>query len=404
MLKNIEFEEAVRIMEEQPAKTGIEETGLEESLGRILAEDIIASLPSPSFDKSPFDGYAFCSADLPGTLPIEGESFTGCRKLKPLEPEKAMRIFTGAPVPAGADVVIKQEEVTVSGGFVTVTSPVPSGTNVIKKGEDHPEGALLIKAGTKLGASSLGVLASEGRDRIAVYKKPRVLFISTGTELSFPGEERGKYGIYNSSYYFLGAVLKLMGFEVIKGGIVEDDITLIEERLRDGLSSGADIVMTTGGASVGDYDFAVRAARELSMDILFWKVRAKPGGALMAARKEDKLLISLSGNPAAAIMSLLTVLQPFLRRLTGSDTGNEELTLPLINELPKRSRVVRMLRGHEVIRDGRTWFEENPGRGNGNIASFEGCTMIGIIPAGGEPLPAGTMIRVLRLPSDLNLI
>ena len=124
----------------------------------------------------------------------------------------------------------------------------------------------------------------------------------------------------------------------------------------------------------------------------------------MAARKEDKLLISLSGNPAAAIMSLLTVLQPFLRRLTGSDTGNEELTLPLINELPKRSRVVRMLRGHEVIRDGRTWFEENPGRGNGNIASFEGCTMIGIIPAGGEPLPAGTMIRVLRLPSDLNLI
>ena len=162
--------------------------------------------------------------------------------------------------------------------------------------------------------------------------------------------------------------------------------------------------MTTGGASVGDYDFAVRAARELSMDILFWKVRAKPGGALMAARKEDKLLISLSGNPAAAIMSLLTVLQPFLRRLTGSDTGNEELTLPLINELPKRSRVVRMLRGHEVIRDGRTWFEENPGRGNGNIASFEGCTMIGIIPGGGEPLPAGTMIRVLRLPSDLNLI
>ena len=401
MRKSIEFEEAVRIMEEQPVKTETEQTGLEESLGRILARDIIASLPSPSFDKSPFDGYAVSSADIPGTLPAAGESFTGCRELKPLEPGTAMRIFTGAPVPSGADVVIKQEEAEVSEGFVTFKASMPPGTNVIKKGEDHPEGALLIKAGTKLGASHLGVLAAEGLDSIPVYKRPRVLFISTGTELSFPGEERSRYGIYNSSFYFLGAVLKIMGFEVIKGGIVEDDISLIEQKLQDGLSSEADIVMTTGGASVGDYDFAVRAARELSMDILFWKVRAKPGGALMAARKNDRLLISLSGNPAAAIMSLITVLQPFLRRLTGSDIGNEELTLPLLNELPKKSRVVRMLRGHAVIRDGVTWFEENPGRGNGNIASFEGCSMIGIIPGGGEPLPAGTMIRVLRLPPDL---
>ena len=404
MQKSIEFEEAVRIMEEQPVKLETEQAGLEESLGRILAEDITASLSSPSFDKSPFDGYAVRSEDLPGTLPVAGESFTGCEELMPLEPGKAMRIFTGAPVPEGADVIIKQEEVEVSGGCVSIKTSLPSGTNVIKKGEDHPAGVLLIKAGTKLGASHLGVLASEGLDHIPVYRKPRVLFISTGTELSFPGEERGKYGIYNSRFYFLGAVLKIMGFEVIKGGIVEDDMSLIEERLHNGLSSEADIVMTTGGASVGDYDFAVRAAQELGMEILFWKVRAKPGGALMAARKKDRLLISLSGNPAAAIMSLITVLQPFLRKLTGSDGGNEELTLPLFNELPKRSRVVRMLRGHAVIRDGITWFEENSGRGNGNIASFEGCTMIGIIPGGGEPLPAGTMIRVLRLPPDLCLL
>ncbi len=403
MLKGIKYEDAIELLAGQPVVLKKETKELKEALGRILAEDITALFPMPPFDRSPFDGYAFNSADVPGRLRIEGESFTGCEELMPLSKKTAMRIFTGAPVPEGADGVLKQEETEVSEGFVTIPVSVPPGFNIIKKGENYPEGCCLLKAGTRLGAAELGVLASQGIKEVPVYKKPEILFISTGTELSAPGEPRKPYGIYNSSYYSLSAYLRMMNFEVNPGGTVEDDRTLIVNTIRKGLESDMDLVITTGGASVGDYDFASDAAKDLQMDILFWKVSAKPGAALMAAKKDGKLLISLSGNPAAAMMSILVVLQPFLRKLTGSDTGNEELTLPLLREFPKKSRIVRMLRGHSVIKDGITWFEENEGQGNSNIASFEKCTMIGIIPPSKEPLPAGTAIRVLRLPSDLCL-
>ena len=137
------------------------------------------------------------------------------------------------------------------------------------------------------------------------------------------------------------------------------------------------------------------------MEILFWKVNAKPGGALMAAKAGEKLVLGLSGNPAAAIMSLLVVLQPCLRNRTGEATGNEALTLPIKDEMPKFSTAVRMLRGRGLFLDGVLYFKENAGRGNGQISSFAGCSMIGIIEGGQGRLPAGTRITVLRLPRDL---
>ena len=152
---------------------------------------------------------------------------------------------------------------------------------------------------------------------------------------------------------------------------------------------------------MGDYDYAVRAAETLGLEILFWKVNVKPGGALMAAKTGEKLFLGLSGNPAAAIMSLLTVLQPCLRKRTGENTGSEDLVLPIKEEMPKFSTAVRMLRGHGTVRDGVLYFEENAGRGNGHISSFEGCDMIGIVEGGQGHLPAETKIRVLRLPRDL---
>ena len=137
------------------------------------------------------------------------------------------------------------------------------------------------------------------------------------------------------------------------------------------------------------------------MEILFWKVNVKPGGALMAARAGGKPVFSLSGNPAAAMMSLLTVLQPCLRKLTGENTGNEELLLPLKKDMPKFSTAVRMLRGHGTVQDGVLYFEENEGRGNGVISSYSDCSMIGIVEGGQGHLTAGTKIRVLSLPQDL---
>ena len=401
MLKNISFDEAAELMALQPALPRKEYVSLEEALWRTLAEDVRAAFPMPPFDKSPFDGYAFRASDVPGTLTVRGESAAGCRELWPLLPGTAMRIFTGAPVPEGADAVMKFEDTESDGDRVTIRIAVHPDTNVIHTGEDYPADALLAEAGTRLSAAEVGVLASQGLDHVPVYRRPKVLFLSTGTELSEPGCPRTRYGIYNSSYYSLSAFLRSMNFEVVRGGVVEDDRGLIARKIRAGLEGDADLVITTGGASVGDYDYAVRAAEDLGMEVLFWKVNMKPGGALMVARSGEKYHLALSGNPAAAMMSLLTVLQPFLRKLSGTKLGNSELLLPIHNPMPKFSTAVRLLRGHEIIVGGRSFFEEHPGRGNGHMLSFAHCNMIGVVPAGSGSLAAGTEIRVLRLPEDL---
>ncbi len=401
MLKNISYEQATELLASQPAELRKREIPIEEALWQILAEDIRAGFAMPPFDKSPFDGFAFRAADAPGTLAVHGEAAAGCWELEPLKPGTAMRIFTGAPIPEGADAVTKFEDVDTDGKFIRLNNAVQPDTNIIHQGEDYPEGELLVRAGTRLSAAEVGILASQGLGRVSVYRKPKVLFFSTGTELSEPGEERARYGIYNSSYYSLSAYLRSMNYDVVRGGIVADDRQMIEQRIREGLESDADLVITTGGASVGDYDFAVRAAEDLEMEILFWKVNMKPGGALMAARSENKIYVALSGNPAAAMMSMLVVLQPYLRKLSGANLGNKEVMLPLHNAMPKFSTAVRMLRGHEIIAGGRSFFEEHPGRGNGHMLSFTHCNMIGIVPAGSGNLEAGSLIRVLRLPEDL---
>jgi len=401
MLKLIPWEGAAELLQSQAFTVHTETVPLEEAQDRVLAEEIRAAFPMPPFDKSPFDGFAFRAEETPGTLKIEGEAAAGCRILEPLAPGTAMRIFTGAPVPEGANAVLKAEDTQVKDGSVTIPMTVRPDSNIIRIGEEYPSGIPLLKAGVRIGPAELGVLASQGLASVPVFRKPKVLFLSTGTELSLPGEERSRYGIYNSSFYTLSAYLRRMGFSVLSGGTVPDDLDRITGKIREGLLGDADLVITTGGASVGDYDYAVRAAETLGLEILFWKVNVKPGGALMAAKTGEKLLLGLSGNPAAAIMSLLTVLQPCLRKRTGEKTGSEELILPIKEDMPKFSTAVRMLRGHGTVRDGVLYFEENAGRGNGHISSFTDCDMIGIIEGGQGHLPAGTKIRVLRLPRDL---
>ena len=401
MLKLVSWEQATAVLAGQPFRPKTETVPLEEAEDRVLAEEIRAAFPMPPFEKSPFDGYAFRAEEVPGTLKIRGEAAAGCRNLDPLPPGTATRIFTGAPVPEGANAILKKEDTLTEGGSVTIPTPVRPDSNIIRTGEEYQAGTRLLKAGIRIGPAEMGILASQGLAAVPVFQKPKVLFLSTGTELSLPGEKRSRYGIYNSSFYSLSAYLRRMGFTVVSGGTVPDDLERITGKIREGLQGDADLVITTGGASVGDYDYAFRAMETLGLEILFWKVNVKPGGALMAAKTGEKLVIGLSGNPAAAIMSLLTVLQPCLRKRTGENIGNEELVLPLKDDMPKFSTAVRMLRGHEALRDGRLVFEENAGRGNGQISSFAGCSMIGIVEGEQGKLPAGTQIRVLKLPQDL---
>lgn len=401
MLKRIEPSAAAEVLLSQPVSHRCETVALTDALGRVLAEDIHAAFPMPPFDKSPFDGFAFRAEDVPGRLPIVGSLPAGTQTVPPLTPGTATRIYTGAPVPVGANAVCKFEETVDEGTYVTISRSFAPNKNVIAAGEDYPGGAILAEKGVHLSPAHLGQLASQGINAVKVFRKPRAAVIVTGTELSEPGTPRPAYGIYNSNAYTVAGYLQQMGFTVDFGGIVEDDPQRITETVQAALDADTDLVVTTGGASVGDYDYALTAAENLQADILFWKVRMKPGGALLASVKNGKVLLSLSGNPAAALTSLLTVVQPFLRKLTGASGKLQVVQLPLGTSLTKDAAVTRFLRGHMAIENGTAYFQENDGQGNGMMASFANCDMIGIIPPDSGTLEAGAMISALALPRDL---
>lgn len=395
------MEEAIRLLAQLPVSLKTETVALSEALDRVLAEDCFSRLAVPPFDKSPFDGYACRAEDTPGTLRVVGVAAAGCSPLPSLMPGEAVRIFTGAPLPAGADTIVKQENTRAADGEVLVPSCV-SGQNVIVKGEDVQPGSLLVCKGTRLEPGHLGQLASQGIDRLPVFRRPGAVLIPTGTELFEPGQERSPQGIYNSSSFTLSAVMKELGLAVFRRDIVPDDAQAVAAAVRAALESDAQVVFTTGGASVGDFDFAAKTAGQLGAMPLFWKVNAKPGGALMVSTWQDKLLVNLSGNPAAAMTSLLLILRPWLERLCGMTCTEEEWELPVRSPMPKTCNVTRLLRGHLLVEEGRAWFVEHQGRGNGNLGSFVGCDLIGVVPGGSAPLEKGDVIRCFRLPAYLH--
>ncbi len=402
MKEHIEMEEAKRLLEQLPASPETETLPLSDSLDRVLAEDCFSRLAVPPFDKSPFDGYACRAEDTPGTLRVVGVAAAGCGPLPSLNPGEAIRILTGAPLPAGADTIVKQENVTAADGEVVVPFSCVSGQNVIAKGEDIQPGTRLIGKGTLLEPGHLGLLASQGLDRLPVFRRPRVVLIPTGTELFEPGRERSSHGIYNSSSFTLSATMKKLGLEVFCRDIVPDEAQTVAAAVRSALESDAQVVFTTGGASVGDFDFATKTAGQLGAESLFWKVNMKPSGALMVSTWRDKLLVNLSGNPAAAMMSLLVILRPWLERLSGMPAWEEEWILSVRSPMLKTCSVTRLLRGHLSVEEGCAWFEEHQGRGNGNLGSFVGCDLIGVVPGGNAPLEKGDRIRTLRLPPYLR--
>ena len=401
MKEHIELDEARRLMALLPVSLQAETVPLSEVLNRVLAEDFQAQIDIPPFDKSPFDGYACRAEDLPGRLRIIGTAAAGCDEPPPIDCGEAIRIFTGAPIPAGADMVCRQEDVRTEDGELFVPFSGASGRNVIRKGEDIQRGSRLVEKGTRLEPAHLGLLASQGVDRVPVFCRPTAVLIPTGSELYEPGQVCSPYGIYNSSSFALTACMEKIGLRVRRTDIIPDDAQAVYAAVRTALESDAQAVFTTGGASVGDYDFAAQIAGKLGADRLFRKVTMKPGGTLMVSTWQDKLLVNLSGNPAAAMMSLLVILRPWLERLCGMSVREEELRLPVRSPMPKTSSAARLLRGHLRIEDDRAWFEEHQGRGNGNLNSFAGCDLIGIVPGGSGPLERGDMIRVLRLPSSI---
>jgi molybdopterin molybdotransferase len=404
MKKDIEVSEAVKLLLSFSSELNTEQISVGGALGRVLAEDALAVIPYPPFDRSPFDGYAFRAADVadatretPVTLEINQEIPAGHVPSCDVPAGFAAKILTGAPIPQGADAVVKFEDTDFTAETVTICESVHAGSNIVRAGEDIPAGTELAPKGTVILPALMGLLASQGLRTVLVYRKPVIAVLNTGTELAELGVPLPPGMIYNSSMYTLQGFLEAMGAAFHDAGVVTDDEDEIAVRITAALKD-ADMVITTGGASVGDYDCALRAAERAGGEILFWKVRMRPGGSLLAYRLGSKLVLSLSGNPGAAALGLLRLGLPYIRELCGrSDVLHETCLVRLSKPMKKETTRLRVLRGYLELRDGEAWFVENEGQGGGDISSLLRCDLLAEIPGGSPPLPEGALVTAYRI-------
>ena len=408
METNIEYKAARELLLERVRPVGTERVplGTERLVGRVLAEDVIAAEDVPPFDRSPYDGYAFRAADTAGadrehpvTLRILEEIPAGSVWTQTVTPGKAAKILTGAPVPPGADAITKYEETEFTAETVTVFSPFSPGENVVPRGEDVKTGDTLAEKGTVIDPALTGVLAAQHITEPLVYDWPLVGIITTGSELVEPGETLTGGKIVNTNRYILiEAVRKAGCVPAIVHMPARDDPEEIAAAIRENLKL-CHMVITTGGVSVGDYDYTPDAMERAGVELLVRTLRLKPGGASAYGVRDGKLICGLSGNPASALTNYYAVVLPALRKLCGyAQPRLTELTVTLAEDFTKKSPKTRLIRGTLDLADGTAKMHVSHAQGNGVLHSLVGCDLLAEIPAGSGKLPAGTKLSAYLIP------
>ncbi|WP_460078618.1 molybdopterin molybdotransferase MoeA [Pseudomonas sp. H3_H05] len=343
-------DEAIRhLLDQAPPPPPVQRVGLDQALARVLASDIVCPMNLPAWDNSAMDGYALRAADLPvdgGYLALVGRIAAGDGPGEPLQAGQVVRIFTGAPLPPGADTVVPQESCQVDGERVWLPS-VNSGDHVRKEGEELRRGDRLLEAGTRLRAQELGLLAGAGVPQVDVYRPLQVGLLSSGNELREPGEPLAPGQIYNSNRHSLAALLRGWGVEVHDFGVMPDQLSASRQALRLAAAE-CDVLISSGGVSVGEEDHLKQAIEALgSIDL--WRLAIQPGKPLAFGDVAGKPWIGLPGNPSAALITALIVVRPFLFRAQGMDK-----VLPVPLQLPagfdwlKRNRRRQYLRARLV--------------------------------------------------------
>lgn len=298
--------------------TAAERVGLHQAGGRVLAEDLVSLRTQPPFAASAMDGYALIGAEAVAgaRLRVVGESAAGHGFDGTVEPGTAVRIFTGAPVPAGADTVLIQEDARRDGEWVEVASPVSTGRNIRARGVDFAEGEVLLKAGTRLDFRTLSLAAAMNHATLPVHRKPRVAILATGDELRAPGSMLGPDQIVASNAYGVAEIVRVCGGEPIDHGIAPDIEAEIAARTV-AAARDADVLVTLGGASVGDHDYVQQALGSEGMELGFWKIAMRPGKPLIFGRLGATRVLGLPGNPVSSLVCALLYLKPLLQALTG---------------------------------------------------------------------------------------
>lgn len=404
MKTNISLEEAQNILLANCSPVGLEYADLQDSLGRILGEDIISPENIPPFARSPYDGYAFRAADTleaslnnPAVLEIIEEVPAGYAPTQKVSSGQAVKILTGAPIPEGADAVVKYEETEINGELVSIFTPYHAGENIVPAGEDVAQGEFIAARGTVISPPILGLMAALGIGEVPVFKRPRIAIISTGDELLDISEALKPGMIRNSNSYTLAAYCKEAGAEPIILASVKDRAEEIGAQIEQGLAA-ADMVITTGGVSVGDYDVVGEAIDSIGAETLYWKIEIKPGSPNLGAVKNGKVILALSGNPAAALVIFHLLGIRYIKKLAGrSHYLPECCEVILKSNFRKLSPRRRFLRGKLVIENGTSYMQITGAQGNGVLRSMIDCDLLAEIPAGSGPQPAGTKLNAYRI-------
>lgn len=374
---------------------------LTEALGRIAAGDMEAKVSQPPFARSPLDGYALKGEDTAGAgrenpvrlRVIDEVSAGGFCKTEVL-PGTAVRIMTGAPVPAGADCVIRQEDTDYGEKDAQIFKQIAPGSNVCPAGEDFRQGECLIRKNTKLGPVELGILAAMGYADVPVYKKPRIAVFTTGDELIKPGREISGGQIYNSNLYVLQARLRQLGADPVFAENLTDEPEKAAARIAEVLPR-IDLIVTTGGVSVGKKDIMHRVLALLHAEKMFWRVEVKPGAPTIFAIAGNKPVIALSGNPFGALNNLELLVRPALYEMTGNpDCLLRRKKAVLTDEFKKASPGRRYIRGYEE--DGNVSLTKR-GHASGILSSMQGCNCVVEIPPGNRGLKPGDIVEVIKL-------
>jgi molybdopterin molybdotransferase len=393
----IAIDEALRLVLERAQPLPAERIPLVAAYGRVVAEDVRAAVDLPPFRSSAMDGFAVRAAETPGTLPVVFEIAAGAPAARPLGRDEAMAIATGGVVPDGADAVVPIEYVVKHDNEVEIPRPVEVGANVRPVGGDVGRGEAVVSAGARVGPAQVGALAAAGVAALSCAAVPRAAVLATGSELRPPGEELDQGQIYDANGPILAAQLRSAGANAERLPPVADDRPAHREAIARGLES--DVLLTTGGVSVGPHDLVREVERELGVEEVFWGVSVKPGKPISFGVREASLVFGLPGNPVSALVGFELFVRPALLALQGAaDPGPRWEWARLAAPVRANAHRDELIRARSSIADDSVLVEPVVGRESHMIVRAAAADVLVLIPRSEGEVAAGEAVRYLRLP------
>jgi molybdopterin molybdotransferase len=377
-----------------------EKVFLSSALGRVLAEDVVAGEDYPKYPMAAMDGYAVLHSDLEGgRIRVLGDNPAGSDERREVKTGVCIKTFTGALMPAGADTLIPVENVTVDGDMIIIDETVLKGANVRPSGESYHAGDVLIAKGTRISFAEIGVMAGLNIVTVHVALRPMVATIATGSEILDVGEEATSAAqIRSSNHYTMQAIAVAAGAEVLQMGVVKDDRASIMQAFENALAS-ADIVVSTGGVSVGDYDFVKDVVPALGATVIYKGVRIKPGQHIMVAQRGTKFIVALPGFAYSSTVTFILYALPLIYRMLGRTEGLQLIEATLRVPFVKRSKKSEFTACNLMLEEG-SYFVDFEGKKTGTSAILTNLLGSSALMMTGEEdgnLDAGTAVRVIRL-------